>query len=106
MDLENIEKHKKWFFISTIYTAKINDLEPAMQQHLVFLVSALDIASAREIGQKIAYLKELKYKNKIDEIVNWKFDSIVDVQELMESEIISGTEVYWSFSTPIVGNNG
>ena len=97
--VETDAKHN-WYFVSAIYSCDISNVKTNTTERLVFLVLADKIETARQLGHEIALNKEHGYKNQYDECVAWKFDQIDDVQALFDHEIVTGTDVFWSFSSP------
>lgn len=92
------EPDPRWFWARVLM--KSTRPERARRRHLwerlVFLLRAGDLDDARVRAEAIARSKEHEYVAATGDRVRWVFQTIEDVQELMDP-IGDGTEVYWEF---------
>jgi|SRR6266702_5428908 len=59
-----------------------------------FLLKAEDEEVAREKARLIAKQREHSYKNQYGATVTWVFDSLIDVKQILNSELGEGAEIY------------
>jgi len=87
-----------WYFVSVVYRASVRgNSPPILFERRVFLVAAPNVVVAKQVGQAVAVSSELGYKNEFGEFISWKLECIEDVQELFDKNIVTGTQVYWSY---------
>jgi hypothetical protein len=95
----------RWYWVKATYKAV--HLGKARRRHLwqriVFLIRAPetdDLSPPPTVWSKaeeVARRKEHEYKAVGGETVRWVVQQIDDVRQLLDEEIIEGTEVYWEF---------
>ncbi|TRZ37354.1 DUF4288 domain-containing protein [Niallia circulans] len=95
---------KKWFVVALLYESVHagnpkhvdenydNSTKTYEESHR--LVKAESPEEAGILGEKIGREAELNYKNQYEETVCWKLVKVLDVFELMDEELKTGTEVY------------
>ncbi len=99
--------NKKWFVVALLYES-VHNVEPKQvdenydnstetyeESHL--LVKAESSEDATLLGKKLGQEAEHDYKNQYEETVCWKLVKVLDVFELMDEELKTGTEVYSRF---------
>ncbi|MDK8639438.1 DUF4288 domain-containing protein [Niallia taxi] len=96
--------NKKWFVVALLYESVHNgepkqvdenydnSTETYEESHL--LVKAESSEDATLLGKKLGQEAEHDYKNQYEETVCWKLVKVLDVFELMDEELKTGTEVY------------
>jgi hypothetical protein len=65
-----------------------------MEDHSIRLISALSIEDAEDLAVDVGKSLEHSYQNDNGEIVDWKFISVIEVQDLCEDTLQHGTEVF------------
>jgi len=88
-----------WWSVTANYKAVHPDEKRRrhLWERIVFLAQAADEESARKLGASIAKSKEHSYKSGNGDYVKWQFIELLDVKELFDQQITSGTEVDWKF---------
>jgi len=88
-----------WFWVSANYKAVHMDRSRRrhLWQQIVFLVQATSEAEARTKAHGIATDKEHEYEVASGGTVRWILQHIEKVEELFDSTIKDGSEVYWRF---------
>ena len=62
-----------------------------------YIVNAKSTQNAEYLVKQIVLKDNCTYKNFREENVIWQFDSIERIEEILASEIISGTEIFSRF---------
>jgi hypothetical protein len=86
-----------WFSVRLLFASEIqgdSNLDRLCEESII-VVSASDEEHARQAAQAIALKMQHDYQNEGGEDVQWRFVQILEVQDLCEEKIESGTEV-WS----------
>jgi len=90
-----------WYSAQALYKSikdnSIKTVETDTYEESIFLIKASTKAEAYEIAERKAAQNEISYKNSYDQEVTWKFIKIIDVFELIDEKIDSGTEVFSRF---------
>jgi hypothetical protein len=85
-----------WFGVSLLYKAvhrKPEGLEDLWEESVI-LVEAESAEAARAIAMEHGQAHEVEYDVAGGDSVRWTFDSIVDLFEITDTPIGSGTEVF------------
>ncbi|WP_437778350.1 DUF4288 domain-containing protein [Sorangium sp. So ce1097] len=85
-----------WYSVCMLFEAEVDDqsLEEPLREESIRLVKAADIGAARMAAESLGAELEHAYSGPDGETVRWVFRGIVELQDLCESEIVSGTEVF------------
>ncbi|WP_437589180.1 DUF4288 domain-containing protein [Sorangium sp. So ce1000] len=85
-----------WYSVSMLFESEVDDQssEEPLCEESIRLIKASDVDAARMIADSLGAELEYAYSNPDGKTVRWVFKGIVEVQDLCESEIVSGTEVF------------
>lgn len=85
-----------WYGAKILFESTIDgELQTsALCEESIRILLADDDESARERAEDIGRATEHEYKNEAGETVGWRFVTVIEVQELSEAELQSGTEVF------------
>jgi hypothetical protein len=84
-----------WFAVRLLFESN-----QSICEERIVLVRASDVDEAEQRAKKIAVSGEHEYANVAEEVVGWRFAEILDVIELLDKELIEGSEVYHHFLEP------
>jgi hypothetical protein len=86
----------KWFIAEAIFRATVHtdvaDISP-VSEDLLFLVRAVDHASAVTRADSIARAKEHSYTNEKGQQVRWRFVRLVELTEMIDQRFEEGAEL-------------
>ncbi|WP_437732811.1 DUF4288 domain-containing protein [Sorangium sp. So ce1335] len=85
-----------WYSVCMLFESKVDDQssEEPLCEESIRLIWAADIEAAKVMANSLGVELEHEYSNPDGRMVRWVFKGIVDLQDLCESEIVSGTEVF------------
>ncbi|WP_437515133.1 DUF4288 domain-containing protein [Sorangium sp. So ce1099] len=85
-----------WYSACMLFESEVDDQssEEPLCEESIRLVKAVDVDAAKAIANSLGVELEHEYSNPDGRTVRWVFRGIVELQELCESEIVSGTEVF------------
>jgi Domain of unknown function (DUF4288) len=88
---------KTWFSVKLLFTSEIAGEADGdrLCEESIIVVSESDEEYARQSARAIALKMQHDYQNEHGELVHWRFVKILEIQDLCEEKIESGTEV-WS----------
>jgi hypothetical protein len=78
----------------TLTKASIGEKEEALFEEKIWLIAAEDLNEARAKAEKIFAGDKHSYKNANGEEVCWEPFRLIDIFEIMETTLATGTEVY------------
>src|SRR5690606_37215183 len=85
-----------WFSARLLFESEVHDdqkTEPLCEES-IRLVDAQDEAEARHKAEQIGREEQHEYRNEAGVTVRWKCAKVLEVQDLCESRISDGMEVY------------
>ncbi len=87
----------RWYAVQLLFSCSIDAeySEVPLWEESIRLVRGSSEDAAHELAKAMAAEKEHEYKNEQGQTVAWRFVRILEVQEIDDSELVSGTEV-WS----------
>jgi hypothetical protein len=85
-----------WYSVCMLFESEVDDQssEEPLCEESIRLIKAADVDAARVIADSLGAELEHAYFNPDGKTVRWVFRGIVELQDLCESEIVSGTEVF------------
>lgn len=85
-----------WFSAKCIFVSKIDGhlLSEPLCEESIILFEAESLESARQSALDLAKKAEHSYKNEQGEEVEWRFEELIEVQDLCEEQLYSGVEVF------------
>ncbi|WP_437875936.1 DUF4288 domain-containing protein [Sorangium sp. So ce513] len=85
-----------WYSACMLFEAEVDNQAPedSLCEESIRLIKAADIGAARMAAESLGAELEHAYSGPDGKTVRWVFSGIVELQELCESEIVSGTEVF------------
>lgn len=85
-----------WFSARLLFESELSDTtgDPSLQEENIKLVSAESEDEARKKAEAIGRNEEIAYSNADGETVTWHFLGVLEVQDLCESALYDGVEVY------------
>lgn len=94
-------RQKIWFSAQLLFRAEVEKLSSESDtdtyEESIILIQAIDKEEAHRIALDQGQAAEVRYANIYNKEVHWKFLKVVDLFELTEENIGSGTEVYSRF---------
>ena len=87
-----------WYVAEAMFKSSIDDAGPGyvpLAERSWFLISAADEETAHSKAVEIAKSRPESFANSEGEQVRWKFVRIERVREIMDAELVDGTEI-WS----------
>ena len=95
----------KWYSVKVLfesvhiknYKTSHNPHDEKLFEESIFLVKAKTEEQAYDIGKEHGIKAQTEYLNYYGETVRWTFIKIIDIFELSDDNIESGTEVYSRF---------
>jgi hypothetical protein len=88
----------RWFAVMLESCGHVDDGDSSVSplwERTIVIIRAEDEASAELAAAEVARTRETSYPNDRGNTVHWTFERIVEVQELHDAEMCSGSEV-WS----------
>jgi Domain of unknown function (DUF4288) len=88
---------KSWFSVKLLFASEIAGEAQGdrLCEESIIVVSESDEEHARQTARAIALNMQHDYRNEHGDLVHWRFVKILEIQDLCEDKIESGTEV-WS----------
>lgn len=85
-----------WYSVCMLFESEVDDesSEEPLCEESIRLINADDVDAARAMAESLGGELEHSYANPDGKMVRWVFRGIVELQDLCESEIVSGTEVF------------
>jgi len=86
-----------WYTAKCLYRVENHDTQPTpgiLGEYRYFLVSGDDEVMARGKSIRLAMAKEQTYANAEGGTTAWIFENIIELKEILSSELSEGTEVY------------
>lgn len=85
-----------WFSARLLFEAEVNGGVPrdGLQEESFRLIRANDGAAAEACAREVGEREEHSYANAEGQTVRWRFIRVVEVQEISDSELQHGTEVF------------
>ena len=87
---------RTWYSVRLLFVSDIHgDLNrDRLCEESLIVVQETSEDRARQAAHQIALGMDHEYKNEEGELVQWRFVGILEVQDLCEEKLKSGTEVY------------
>ena len=87
---------KTWFAVRLLFRSRIDgkEIESPLCEESIRLVQASNEDEALSRAATLGQAEEHEYTNEAGETVSWKFDAVLEVQDLCESELREGMEVF------------
>jgi hypothetical protein len=85
-----------WYAVKLLLEANVSDdlpIEP-LREESIRLIQANSHQEAETVARKFGLDLECNYANERGDQVEWKFVSVLEVQDLCEGELYSGMEVF------------
>jgi hypothetical protein len=89
-----------WFSIDVLFVRKHTDSSlGALLEECIYIIQASDEDTALRKGELLAHQQKCCFK--VDDLneSNWEFDSIINVHEILDSELKDGSEIFSRFLT-------
>jgi hypothetical protein len=85
-----------WFSVVLIFEAEVDGICPldALCEASIRVVEAPDAESAKGKAATLGFQAEHNYQNDMGQMVQWRFREVVEVQDLGETSIDDGIEIY------------
>ncbi len=85
-----------WYSAKLLFRADVCDgvNVPRLHEESTRLIQADTEDQARDIALQIGVESQHSYQNEDGNSVNWQFVEVVEIQDLCESEVYSGIEVF------------
>jgi hypothetical protein len=85
----------RWFAALLTFEAEVDGVpnDDRLCEASVRLVEAADLEAAQEKARRLGRESEHVYLNENGERVTWRFDKLIDVQEVGEGPLVDGVEV-------------
>lgn len=86
-----------WFSAKLLFRADVDDQAdiPPLHEASIRILKADSEEQAKEMAAETGVKEECNYKNSNGDLVQWRFVRIEEVQAIDDSEIRSGTEVFF-----------
>jgi hypothetical protein len=94
-------KKGQWYVATALFESEVEghvNSRRRLCEETLFLVSAGDLALARQKARKLARAKRESYRNKYGENVTWRFVRLLDVRETIDDRFEDGAEIIARFS--------
>jgi hypothetical protein len=85
---------KSWFSAKLLFEAEVECSSDPLCEESIRLVEANDDDDAQRRAAEIGAQAEHEYLNEEGQIVRWRFRGILEVQNLCETKIMHGMEVF------------
>ncbi|WP_437926338.1 DUF4288 domain-containing protein [Sorangium sp. So ce291] len=85
-----------WYSVCMLFESEVDGQpsEEPLCEESVRLIKAANSDAAKMVADSLGVELEHAYSNPDGKTVRWVFKGIVDLQDLCESEIVSGAEVF------------
>ncbi|HTN89588.1 MAG TPA: DUF4288 domain-containing protein [Sorangium sp.] len=85
-----------WYSVCMLFESEVDDQpsEETLCEESVRLIKADDVDTAKAVADSLGAELGHAYSNPDGKTVRWVFKGIVDLQDLCESDIVSGAEVF------------
>lgn len=86
---------KTWFAVKILFRADaLDSSDQNMFEESIRLVKAETESEALLISEQLGKTNEHQYANEFGETVHWSFVEVLEIQDLCETAIFEGVEVY------------
>jgi len=92
------QANTEWYCAKIELRAQLNELDDSLRELAWVLVHAPSLDEARTKAARLGRDREHAYRNDAGETVSWKFDRVVEVQEIDGAAPEDGIEVFSELS--------
>lgn len=85
-----------WYSAKLVYFSEVGKTpdDQRLQEESIRLIRADSEAAARATAEALGERERVEYSNHLGEPVRWRFQGVHEIQDLCETELFDGVEVY------------